>query len=342
MKSHFTLNGGVAVACAVAGASTMMMNGNCSAGTFIAADYATNSAYGSGWSAGQNGGYGFGAWSFDSTDSSGAPFQSMSTASALGTAWTLFTTNLPDASGHYSGLANAGRAILEPGGLQVGQTFQATIQNPVNNPGITTYRGFDMLFTGGSDNNPPGENLAALRVQVFDYFNAAMDWKISDAVNVSQAYNTGVSAITTGASGMVVSLTINSTNTYTFSMWPVSNPSSPYFTYSSTLTTNLPITYFNFRNYNNPNPTGDPNDVADNFEISSMTIAGMDLNIQAVGGNAILSWPTNVPGFYVISSPSLGAGAVWTSNTVVPAVINGQNVVTNPIAGTQQYFRLQQ
>ncbi len=55
------------MACAVAGASTMMMDGSCSAGTFIAADYATNSIYGSGWSAGQNGGYGFGAWSFDGT-----------------------------------------------------------------------------------------------------------------------------------------------------------------------------------------------------------------------------------------------------------------------------------
>ena len=46
----------------------MMMNGNCVAQTFIAADYATNSIYASGWSAGQNGGYGFGPWSFDGTD----------------------------------------------------------------------------------------------------------------------------------------------------------------------------------------------------------------------------------------------------------------------------------
>ena len=34
-------------------------------GTFIAADYATKATYAGGWSAGQNGGYGFGAWSFN-------------------------------------------------------------------------------------------------------------------------------------------------------------------------------------------------------------------------------------------------------------------------------------
>src|SRR6185437_13176097 len=119
MKSHFAKNRSAAMACAVAGAATML-NSRCAAQTYLAADYATNSIYASGWASGQNGGYGFGAWSFNATDPAGGPFQSMSTASALGTAWTMFTTNQPDADGHFSGLANAGRAILEPGGLQVG------------------------------------------------------------------------------------------------------------------------------------------------------------------------------------------------------------------------------
>ena len=50
----------------MAGAAAIL-NGNCSAGTFVAADYATNATYVSGWSAGQNGGYGFGPWSMDNT-----------------------------------------------------------------------------------------------------------------------------------------------------------------------------------------------------------------------------------------------------------------------------------
>jgi hypothetical protein len=333
------MNSGAAMACAVAGAATML-NGHCAAQPYVAADYATNSIYNSGWSAGQNGGYGFGAWSFNATDPSGAPSQSMSTASALGTAWTLFTTNLPDPppnQNHIGGLANAGRAILEPGGLQVGQTFQTIIQNPVNNAGIYTYRGFDMLFTSATDNNPGGDNTAALRIQVFDYYNPAMHWHINDAGDVV----TNLSAMTTGASGMIVALTLDSTNTYTLNMAPVSNPNSPYLTYSGTLGTNLPINYFNFRNYNNPNPSGDTNDVADNFQISSMTIRGTMLNIQSAGANTVLSWSTNVPGFVLASSPTLNPGAVWNTNLPAPTVIGNQNFVTNPISGPQQFYRLQ-
>jgi hypothetical protein len=77
VTSHFSLdslNKGVVAACAVAGAAAMFMNGNCCAESFIAADYATNSTYASGWTpsadydpvltapGAQNGGYGFGPW----------------------------------------------------------------------------------------------------------------------------------------------------------------------------------------------------------------------------------------------------------------------------------------
>ncbi len=38
------------------------------------------------------------------------------------------------------------------------------------------------------------------------------------------------------------------------------------------------------------------------------------------------------PGFNLASSLNLGAGAVWSTNLPQPVVVNGQNVVTNPIA----------
>jgi hypothetical protein len=247
----------------------------------------------------------------------------------------LFTTNQPDAQGNVGGLSDAGRAILEPGGLQVGQTFQAIIQNPTS---YTFFRGFDILFTSGTDNNPGGDNTAALRVQVFGYFTSF--WKINDAThNGPTTYVSGVSAMTTGESGAIIDLTLTSTNTYTFTMAPVSNPNSPYFSLSSTLATNLPINYFNFRNYNSP--SSGPTDTADNFEISSMTIQGTLLNIQAAGTNTVLSWSTNVPGFVLASSPTLNSGAVWTTNLPAPAVVGNQNFVTNPISGPQQFYRLQ-
>jgi hypothetical protein len=68
MNGYFLVTRGTA-ACAVAVAATLL-SCNSSAQLFIAADYATNSIYASGWTEvfgpndrGQNGGYGFGPWS---------------------------------------------------------------------------------------------------------------------------------------------------------------------------------------------------------------------------------------------------------------------------------------
>ena len=76
VRSHFSLRSGVVKACAVSSA-TAMLSGVCSAQ--IAADYATDPTYSSGWSAGQNGGYGFGPWSFNGTDPALSVQQGMST-----------------------------------------------------------------------------------------------------------------------------------------------------------------------------------------------------------------------------------------------------------------------
>jgi len=333
MKSHFTINGRAAIACAVAGTATML-GGRCAAQTPIAADYATNSIYNGGWTGGQNGGYGFGAWSFNGTDASPAgQYQGLSSSSSLGTAWTLLVHSTD------SGIANVGRAI--PGGLQVGQTFQTVIQNPINNAGIYSYRGFDILFTSGSDNDVGGDNSSALRLTVFDYFNPTMKWAVSDAASPPRS---NVSAMTTGASGMLIALTLNSTNTYTLVMSPVGNPATPYLTYSGTLVggTNLPINYVNFRLWNTPSSGID--DTANNFSISSMSIlsapSGPTLNAQPSGANVVLSWSTNAANFVLASSLNL-TNAVWNTNFPAPVVVGNQNFVTNPISGPQQFYRLQ-
>jgi hypothetical protein len=334
MKSHFTMNRSAVMACAVAGVATML-NNRCAAQTILAADYATNSIYSGGWNSGQNGGTGFGPWSFAGTDATPPGiYQGMSSSSSLGTAWTMLDQSSD------GGLANAGRAI--PGGLQVGQTFQTIIQNPVNDAGNYTYRGFDILFTSGSDNDFPGDNTSAIRFTVFDYFNPSMFWAISDADNLPRS---NVSAMTTGASGMLLSLTLTSTNTYTLVMAPVSNPGSPYLTHSGTLVTaNLPINYINFRQWNTAS-TG-LTDVADNFSISAMTIqgapppSGQVLSAQRSGTNVVVSWTTNATNFVLASSPNL-TNAVWNTNLPAPGVVGDQNVVTNPISGPQQFYRLQ-
>jgi hypothetical protein len=344
MKSHFTLNGGVAVACAVAGASTMMMNSNCSAGTFIVADYATNSTYNAGWSAGQNGGYGLGAWSFDGSVSgmtnniytNGIPNpgaqQTMSSGSAIGTAWTLFNVATNPISGG-PGLSDVGRAIPEAGGLQPGQTFHTVIQNPT---AYHYYGGFDILFYNGTNNLPAGDNVAALRLSVFNY--VVSHWTINDTGRTPVP---SLTSTVTGAAGMAIDLTLTSPTNYSLTMTPLGNPTAAYAQTGTLVTTNLPINWVNYRLWNGQ--SSGPNDTAENFEISSMTIQGLMLNIQLVGTNTVLSWPTNALGVSLASSLNLGVGAAWSTNGLPsPVVTNGLNFVINPIAGTQQYYRLQQ
>jgi len=60
-----------------------------------------------------------------------------------------------------------------------------------------------------------------------------------------------------------------------------------------------------------------------------------------------LSWPTNYAGFdytgYTLqSTTNLVSPAIWTTVSPIPAIVNGQNAVTNLISGTEQFYRLSQ
>jgi hypothetical protein len=58
--------------------------------------------------------------------------------------------------------------------------------------------------------------------------------------------------------------------------------------------------------------------------------------------NVILMWPTNAIGFTLQSSTNLGPAAIWNTDLPLPFVVDGQNVITNPMAGAQMFFRLSQ
>src|SRR5215831_3768450 len=161
MRSHFSLNQGIAAACAVAGAATTL-NSNCSAQTLIAADYATNSTYATGFQAGQNGGYGFGAWSMNYTEATSpieADIDRTSPYDPFGVAWVLYnpegsapmvgspgTGCIQDPTG--TDISRAGRA-LPNGGLRPGDTFSTVISNPTCRK---FYRGYTIILSTGSDN----------------------------------------------------------------------------------------------------------------------------------------------------------------------------------------------
>jgi hypothetical protein len=56
----------------------------------------------------------------------------------------------------------------------------------------------------------------------------------------------------------------------------------------------------------------------------------------------VLTWPTNAVGFTLQCTTNLASPVVWSTNSPAPVVIGDQNVVTNPITGPQQFFRLVQ
>jgi len=65
------------------------------------------------------------------------------------------------------------------------------------------------------------------------------------------------------------------------------------------------------------------------------------LAIVLSGPNVVLTWPTNVTGNLQFTT-NLVSSAAWNTNLPPPVVVNGQNAVTNPITGSQMFFRLTQ
>jgi uncharacterized repeat protein (TIGR03803 family) len=128
--------------------------------------------------------------------------------------------------------------------------------------------------------------------------------------------------------------------------------------YSFTATYTNPIGPYTFTNSDGASPKG-------GLIVSSNTLYGTTsrgggagngtifsisftprLEISISDTNLVLSWPSSYAGFdyigYTLQFATNLASPIWTTNLPAPVVVNGQNVVTNPISGTQQFFRLSQ
>ena len=81
--------------------------------------------------------------------------------------------------------------------------------------------------------------------------------------------------------------------------------------------------------------------------VFSLSYPSPQLTIMPSGTNVNLTWPSGVAGysysaFTLQSTTNLGSSAFWTTISPAPVVVYGQNVVTNPITGSQMFFRLSQ
>ncbi len=80
--------------------------------------------------------------------------------------------------------------------------------------------------------------------------------------------------------------------------------------------------------------------------VFSLSFPPPQLHLIPSGPYVILTWPTNYAGFsysgYALESTTNLVSPVWATNSPAPVIVNGQNTVTNPISGTQQFFRLSQ
>jgi len=69
-------------------------------------------------------------------------------------------------------------------------------------------------------------------------------------------------------------------------------------------------------------------------------IPSPQLTITPAGTSVNLTWPSALAGFSYSGctlqcAPNLGSTAVWCAVSCTNAVVNGQNIVTNPITGSQ-------
>ena len=83
-----------------------------------------------------------------------------------------------------------------------------------------------------------------------------------------------------------------------------------------------------------------------NGTVFSISFPPPQLSIASFTTNVNLTWSSVSDGFYggfsVQTTTNLLSPVAWTDVLLSPVIINGLDVVTNPVSGAQQFFRLSQ
>ena len=74
--------------------------------------------------------------------------------------------------------------------------------------------------------------------------------------------------------------------------------------------------------------------------VNSSSLAPPTLQAQVLSGGLIVSWPLSAQNVSLQTTTNLADPNSWTTLTNVPAIVNLQNAITNPISGSQGFYRL--
>jgi PEP-CTERM motif-containing protein len=258
---------------------------------FLAADSATNAPYDDGWQAGDNGGFGFGAWDFTGTYNTpvGQTMDIFSDPNDLGRAWTLFNADAPPGPGAGTDIAQAGRLI--PGGLAPGNTITVVVDNPIER---RFFRGYTVRFNSGGGNTVyAGVPQSRMAVGTFEYFTNGK-WFATGTGGNPNLFDLDT------RHGMRIDLTLTGIDTFHLEMTPLNDPSIK-FTKNGTLAgpAGAPINWVEFELYNTDSdwyPTHTITGGETDFYISYMQVTGeipepssVLLAMAGVGGLGILT-----------------------------------------------------
>jgi hypothetical protein len=227
-------------------------------------------------------------------------------------------------------------------GLKVGQTFTTIIANPTDR---APYGGYGIALQNWPENRVNNHSEDVVAVGVFEYYGTHGRWYTSDTFD-DYSSRPNIYDLDTTTNGMQIDITVTGTNTYHLLLTPLGNPTNT-FSEDGTFAHPGPIVWVTYELYNTDsnfyppggNYAGCGGPDRTDFYIKSMAVSGLRLDIQRDGSNVILSWPSFISGFKLESTPSLRP-PVWNPVSPDPVVVNDRNVVTNAIAGSQQYYRL--
>jgi len=270
----------VALVCAVtiSGSSAAWRSAMCYAA--FASDLATDPVYADGWQAGDNGGFGFGPWNFD-TDSfvSDPGIQKIDNSNPfnnIGTAWTIA---LPSTNG----LPRAGRGFAP---LTPGERLSIVVDNPTMRQ---FFKGYFIRFNDGPGNICYGGSACTtgtspqekVSLSTFEYFTNGR-WSVNDNAGGTA---TPLFDTDTAQKGMRIDLTLLTPTTYELVMDPLG--SAPSYTHTGTIKGGSgQIDWLEFTFFNTPTDRGSPPTAATDFYISSMQITPSPTLMRVMPGVA--------------------------------------------------------